>query len=58
MATDRVKLVLDAIKAVKRDAKVALEAGDQVTFVNKMYDLQALEQCLVIETELLVNKVA
>jgi hypothetical protein len=53
--TKIVKDILDAIRSVRLRAKRALDGNDQIAYSSLMGDLYALEACLVIETEKLVN---
>lgn len=48
---ENIRLVMDAIKSVKYRAKEAFNNGDQVTYAQLMYDLIALENCLVTEVD-------
>jgi hypothetical protein len=49
-----VKDILVAIASVRSRATKALNSGDLVEYSRLMYDLLALEQCLVIHTELMI----
>lgn len=56
--TDRLKDVVDAINNVKSRMRAAQASGDLIAYSNLVYDLLALENCLVTEAELLIKQAA
>lgn len=52
-----VKDILVAIDSVSRRAKSAMNAGDNKTYAELVFDLTALKSCLVIHSQQLVDEI-